>query len=252
MTEFRPRYVARVEAIDPMDSRTNASRLQSFTSYDYMGSAEFEFGAIPASLYRMRLHIANNLNSSGKDGMSIIRFDLTAIAGKYKDSNVFVLISDEKRLSYGDSLLEKLILLSKNKQDCKEHTKFDEYFQTKWPYHGNEIDLWHDIRNDVFFAFNEALLSAILAQLSTDISVINLCDLAPHFKIGDPVTGVVCEGTVNEWHSVTGVVCDTTDVRYMLVESNGVKHKICWPLLTSKPTNWPNPTTERLLELLER
>jgi hypothetical protein len=252
MSEFRPRYIARVEAVVPEQSHANASRMQAFTSYDYMGSAEFEFGAIPASLCRMRLHIANNLAATGNSGMSIIKLELKAIQGKYKDCPVYVLLSDDKRAAYGDSVLEKLTLLSERKLDCKEHTKFDDYFQTKWPYHGSEVDLWHDIRNDVFFAFNEALLTAVLAQLSTDIAITHLSVLANHFNEGDAITGVVSGSHVPDWHTVTGVVCGSPDATHVLVESGGVRYKISWPLVTSKPAGWALPQTARLLELMER
>lgn len=105
------------------------SGIDQILSFDYMGSAEFEFGALPESLKRIR--------SNSKD---YIQFDYL-IPG-YKDKPLTILCLKNQK----EDVINLLPLLAKNKIRLKERCDLDAYLSGEM-----SSDLWWDIDNDFFF-----------------------------------------------------------------------------------------------------
>lgn len=122
--------------------------LDGIVSFDYMGSAEFEFGALPDSLRRVRANI----------GQYVI-FQYSFKDSATKTVTVFCK-RDEQIIIPG--ILESLANRSIR---TKEHTNLPEYVNPS-RYGSREVDFWWDIDNDWFFwkmdeKFAEKFIQAI-------------------------------------------------------------------------------------------
>lgn len=98
--------------------------------YDYMGSAEFEWGALPKSLNRIRQDIDN-----------YIYLDIPI---KDKVISVFC------KYSLKNDIEQYLIALSENRWILKEFSAFDSYINNDG-YFKDKFDFWWDIGNDIMF-----------------------------------------------------------------------------------------------------
>jgi len=111
--------------------------IDSILSLDYMGAAEFEFGALPKSLKHIRDHIKEYVyNTFMIKGKAISVF-----------CNVEVITEVNKYL----------IKLSESKMTLHEHSDFDNYinpssYEVEWQKeYGHKTDCWWDIDNHLFF-----------------------------------------------------------------------------------------------------
>ena len=111
---------------------TDKKGIDGLLSFDYMGSAEFEWGALPKSLDRVR--------ASQKE---YIKFDF--INDDYPDKSITVLCKDKDRLE----IITNLILLANNQIRLKENCDLDSYLKNDKDYRTS--DFWWDIENDFFF-----------------------------------------------------------------------------------------------------
>lgn len=259
MSEYKPYLIARISTV----LSNGDARLATFLDYDYMGSSEFEFGAIPKSLARMRLVVADSLYADAKsDGMEIRNFpQLTSSYGNYSGNTLHVLASTATFDKFGDSLLTALTKLSSGDRRCKERTEFDKCFLTKAPlWESQGFDIWHDIDHDIFFTFSPAVLVAIRAHLNTPISVTDFSVMSTSFHIGDDIEGIFPKkGKIDErvrhsaenWQVVAGKVAGIFD-DYVVIKKHGKSHHVPWYLVTSKPTCFQLPDIERLRELVNR
>lgn len=109
----------------------NRIGIDAILEFDYMGSAEFEWGALPKSLNRIRetggeYEIAELMLSNGK---IIQAFSLASNAGE---------------------IIEFILGLANNKYQLKEFSDFDTWISDnpRWP---NRFDFWWDIENDYMF-----------------------------------------------------------------------------------------------------
>jgi hypothetical protein len=107
----------------------NRKGIDMVLTFDYMGSAEFEFGALPASLKRIR--------SNSKD---YIQFEHT-IKG-YNDRPLTILCQRDQK----EDVINLLPLLANKKIRLKERCDLDAYLAGE-----RSSDLWWDIDNDFFF-----------------------------------------------------------------------------------------------------
>ena len=115
-------------------SRPVQKGIDKILSYAYMGSAEFEFGALGESLNRIRPQLEDYMYS---------RFTLNE-----KSISVF-----HHKGFMPDELLTYLTDLSQgNLGRLKEYSDFDNYIypDEKYGYRGN-TDFWWDICNDIMF-----------------------------------------------------------------------------------------------------
>lgn len=103
--------------------------IDSILLFDYMGSSEFEWGALPKSLGRIR------------DKIQLYGFIDTNINGKA----ITVFCSQDQK-SEVDEYLERLA----NNCYLKEYSDFDNYVADK-PIFKSKTDFWWDIDNDIMF-----------------------------------------------------------------------------------------------------
>lgn len=124
-TEIIPYLVQRAS----FKKRENRIGIDAILSFDYMGSSEFEWGALPASLKRIRANIAN------------FKFYILFVG----DKSITVFSDQSVEL-----LQEYLDKLAKNTFHCKEFTAFDKYIKGG-EYFSNKFDFWWDIQNDIMW-----------------------------------------------------------------------------------------------------
>lgn len=117
--------------------RPDKKGIDSILSFDYMGSAEFEFGALPESLKRIRERISE--------------YTYLDIPLNNKVITVFCLSSQKSDMK------EILTKLAKNQFHLKEYSCFDAYInptinEIQWQKdHPHKTDFWWDIDNDFMF-----------------------------------------------------------------------------------------------------
>lgn len=112
-------------------NNSNKKGIDSILSFDYMGSSEFEWGALPKSLGRVRANPKDYWLSNIKIG----------------DKNIDTLcISDNF-----DDVVLTLTNLAQNKIYLKESSYFDRYINNTTKYIFDKVDFWWDIENDYFF-----------------------------------------------------------------------------------------------------
>ena len=104
--------------------------IASILSFDYMGSAEFEWGALPKSLKRIR----ENLEQ-------YVYVDI-----HIKNKVITVLCKESQQFDMKLYLLK----LSKGEPRLKEFSAFDSYINDKG-YYKDRFDFWWDIGNHLMF-----------------------------------------------------------------------------------------------------
>ena len=104
--------------------------IDSILKFDYMGSAEFEFGALPDSLGEIR----NNVE------------DYTYMDVPIENRVVTVFCLSK----FKNSIEQLLIDLSDSKFRTKEYHAFDDYIKEEG-YFQDRVDLWWDLVNNMMF-----------------------------------------------------------------------------------------------------
>ena len=120
--------------------------------YDYMGSAEFEFGALSKSLSRI-----NN-------------FDLTvSVIDEIKDYTGKPLrIIHPDVFDIKDEYIQCLIELRKNENaiKTKEYVNLKDNADLELSINSwNKVDIWWDIRNDLFFTFGKVNAKKVITSV---------------------------------------------------------------------------------------
>lgn len=110
-------------------------------NFDYMGSSEFEFGALPKSIKFIREHFDNYI------------FNLLTFNGK----DICVIYPNYYLI---DDIITKLASLSKNEPYLQEYSDFDTFIYNKQHY--LKTNFWWDIENHIMFWFNDELLTTDL------------------------------------------------------------------------------------------
>ena len=110
--------------------RENSKGIDSIVRFDYMGSSEFEWGALPKSLKAIRANISDYVHS------------VVDIKGKP--------ISVYCGSSQVSEIKEYLIGLSENKFRLKEFSGFNNYINDNEMKY-SRFDLWWDIENHLIF-----------------------------------------------------------------------------------------------------
>lgn len=115
------------------ENNNNKKGIDSMLNFDYMGSAEFEFGALPASLKQIRENVSNYES-----------FNYTFKKNKSKIVTIFCRKEDKKEI---EIIIEEL---SNNKIQLKEYCDLSIFVNDRkdWK-HPN--DFWWDIRQDWMF-----------------------------------------------------------------------------------------------------
>lgn len=134
------------------------STLTNSVRFDYMGPAEFEFGALPLSLKTIRANKANmqirQVGSIREDG--------------HKGKPLMVLsYFDDQAFSDYQGLLSNL---RNNSVRLKEIS----YFSLKDPHFNSSLpDFWWDIQNDAMWSFNAEYMGRLPQYLGRSFSVMS-------------------------------------------------------------------------------
>jgi hypothetical protein len=112
------------------ENREDKSGIDSILSFDYMGSSEFEWGALPKSLGNIR----SELN------------EYTYLDVPLKDKVITVFCKDSHKSDVKLYLTE----LAENKMRLKEFSAFDSYIKNDG-YFKDRFDFWWDIENNLMF-----------------------------------------------------------------------------------------------------
>lgn len=123
---MKPNLIQRGKFID----RDFKKGIDSIIQFDYMGSSEFEFGALPNSLNKIR----ENKN------------DYVYLDVPIKDKIITVFCESNKKSDIKQYLTE----LSENKYILKEYSDFDTFINPS-NYFKNKTDFWWDIENNLMF-----------------------------------------------------------------------------------------------------
>jgi hypothetical protein len=111
------------------ENRNFKKGIDSIINLDYMGSSEFEFGAIPESLGNIRKSIN----------------EYTYLDMQVKDKIITVFCKESQK----SDVKIYLDQLAVNNMKLKEHSDFDNYID---PIHlKNRTDFWWDLQNDLMF-----------------------------------------------------------------------------------------------------
>lgn len=111
------------------EDRPQKSGIDNILKFDYMGSSEFEWGALPDSLSRIRKE-------------PYLSYDLTI---KGKSLTVFCKISHNT-----EDVKEYLLNLAANKWYMQEYSDFDNFINPS-EHFKSKTDFWWDISNDIMF-----------------------------------------------------------------------------------------------------
>lgn len=109
--------------------------IDSILMFDYMGSAEFEFGALPKSLKRIRESIDNYIY----------------LTLKIKDKSIRIFCKSD----YENLIEEYLINLSINKFRLKEFSGFNSYINQEGHFK-DDYHFWWDIDYDIMFWIDDS------------------------------------------------------------------------------------------------
>jgi len=104
--------------------------IDSIMKFDYMGSAEFEFGTLPDTLQEIR----DNIES------------FTYLEAKVKDKEITVFCHED----HEPQVIQHLIDISDSKFRTKEWHAFDDYVNDDG-YFKDRVDIWWDLDNNIMF-----------------------------------------------------------------------------------------------------
>ena len=129
--------------------------LDSLISYDYMGSAEFEWGALPNSLKRMTASWTNyecvqvpDINSPDKNIMDADGNILYVICNKDQKDEIIIAINE---------------FASKKYNNTKEFVGLHDYITCKQRL---KVNFWWDINNDWMCCFSEGLARKLVIAIN--------------------------------------------------------------------------------------
>ena len=149
MELVKPYLIQRARVNSPLVKSTE--RLSLAVNFDYMGSAEFEFGALPASfraLQSMRADWKLRLVPHLTEGDVPLR--------------VFSALSDEQFTQYVKYLEE--FRKPNNQMHTKESVRFEAKPKSHW-----DPDFWWDIDNHVMFSFNKNFMNRLKSHVSASL-----------------------------------------------------------------------------------
>lgn len=235
---YRPYLIQRCDT-DILDSKQ--PRLKSLLNYDYMGSAEFEFGAIPGSLARMRIRIIEQ----GKDAYVILPCGPQAALGPYVGKQLMALVSKEK--ADNEQWLADFHAGVKNIIDetvrLKDWSGIPRHYKPERFGGNNYCDAWHDIKNDVFFSFSYEVLALTAAMLFRDISIACASEMRQWFKGGqtvafvNPRKGVTytpVQQSAERWQLREGKIVSMDD-DVVTIASKGDRFRVGWNMIITCP-----------------
>lgn len=144
---MKPYLIQRAKFVN----NSNGKGMDSILNFDYMGSAEFEFGALPQSLARIRKCMADyvqfqyNCTGDIKDSLKVLKNN----SDTSKNKIVIIFCKKEKK----EEVCKIIEGLSDDKFILKEYCDLFNWVHNKERKYNN--DFWWDIENDfMFWKFN--------------------------------------------------------------------------------------------------
>lgn len=142
---MKPYLIQRAEISD-----SGSKGLDSIIRIAYMGSSEFEWGALPESLKRIR-----------NERKYFCFYNLPVLNATYKTKTITVFCKKSQK----SELKEYLKSLADDTAKLKEWSGFNRYINNEKP----EVNFWWDIENDVMFweknvAFEEKFNNVIMGK----------------------------------------------------------------------------------------
>ena len=169
MQTYKPYLLHRVEChYDP-----TSVGLGALCDYDYMGSAEFEYGAVGRSATRTRQAIYADVP------FSIVQVPLkSAVVSRtgFIHREMFALMSGHKLTDVGHAFF---VFQTQTLVAGKIHTKEDPQFDRNFA-------MWHDLEADIYFSFNRTFLELVYNILSREPDFAK--KIGAQLSIGDTVT----------------------------------------------------------------
>lgn len=134
----------------------DSSRLSQAVNFDYMGSAEFEFGALPKSFRRIE---------AVADDWKCRRVE--EIKEGDKPLRVYSALTDDEFEQYK----QHLIAARSGKLHTKESTYFEHDHAERFKY--ARADFWWDIDNDVMFGFHKQFMNRLPHYVASSLAYMN-------------------------------------------------------------------------------
>lgn len=169
-------HIQRAKIVSPLAPASE--RLSKAVQFDYMGSAEFEFGALPRSFRRLQ---------KTKDAWSVRR--VASISDGTTDSflRVFSALMDEEFVKY-EAFLIKLRNNPFGTVQLKHPSEFSleerappapilpvpgKRRRKVMPYERVFADFWWDIDNDVMFSFHKIFMNRLPEYVAASLSYLD-------------------------------------------------------------------------------
>ena len=149
--------------------RTNDQCLSEAVDLDYMGSAEFEFGATAKSLRALEKAF---LTHKPEDGNLVRVTDVSEIctksrSGKDKPLQVLHCMTDAEFEKY----IPYLHKMREGKLRAKENPRFEATPQ--WPFTSNSINFWWDIENHAMWSFDHDFMRKLPLHMQNSWKYMN-------------------------------------------------------------------------------
>ena len=152
-----PYLIQRAEINLPLGK--SGARLSQVVSFDYMGSAEFEFGALPQSFRRIEA-VADSW---------VCRL-VPDIRDRDEPLRVYSALSDSEFEEYKTWLLKARDPQLSRTLHTKESVRFaSDYSHGKY----SKTDFWWDIDNDVMFGFNTEFMALLGMFVANSLAYMN-------------------------------------------------------------------------------
>jgi hypothetical protein len=150
---IEPYLIQRARIISPLTKE--GERLSNAVRFDYMGSAEFEFGALPKSFRRIQAK-RSLLKLRKVEGIKFGELQLRVLST----------MTDEEFAEY--SVILKTLRGSDRKIRTKEATQFNEDYK---PYdEAFRNDFWWDICNDAMFTFHKQFANRLITYVDGSLA----------------------------------------------------------------------------------
>lgn len=155
----KPYLVQRAEINVPI-SNFRGKRISEVLDLDYMGSSEFEWGAVPKSL--------RALGEAAEAGLTRLR-TVNAIKQDDVSLRVYSFLTDEEFETYV-GYLQKM-RDGRVEFYLKEATRFEEAGRESTRF--NNTNFWWDIENHVMWSFSKPLMSHLEESVKASLTYMN-------------------------------------------------------------------------------
>ena len=167
--DVRPIFLVQRAAIKRPLSHYTDTRLSQAVDFDYMGSAEFEFGALPKSFRAIETE-ADALN------LRVVPEIVKATSLERKANKLHItgsslrvvsLLTDAQWAEYLPYLLE----IRQEKRRLKEQARFSPTYDLNPGY--SKTDFWWDIQNHVMWSFDKNFMSGLVGNIAASLNYMN-------------------------------------------------------------------------------